>query len=238
MKYTLFLLPFLASGLSAQDEVWKNLAKGDRVQITFRTGNMITGQLEARPGDPRIKTGEIDYSQGTEVTIDVSLEYPGVNGTMTIPRKEIKEIRKLQNLDPATVKRLQDEIRKITKQTQADDAARKADEAERDKAAAAEAAAAAKRDAALRTSGDKGKDLVKEAEELQRGMDLLVRFPPDKWGPQTIKEMADKALRKQPITPDERDFTDPETQRLWTKALQYTKENAPKEKATTDQNKQ
>jgi hypothetical protein len=195
---------------------------------------MITGTLAPRPADPRLKQDNVDYSHATELTIDVSMEYPGVNGTMTIPRMEIKEIRKLQNLDPATVKRLQEEIKRIAKQTQADDAARRADEASRDKASAMEAAAAAKRDAALKAGGEKGTDLVKEAKDIEEGLKLLARFPPPQWGPNSIKELADKALRKQPITPEETAFADPEVQRLWNKALQYQKS---KEKETPGEKK-
>src|SRR5881394_1504275 len=133
MKYSLLLLPFLASVATAQDDVWKTLQRGDRVQITFRSGNMLLGNLAPKPGDPRLQPAAVDYSTTTEITLDLSLEYPGLNGTMTVPRKEIKEIRKLQNLDSATMKRIQDEMARIKAQTAADDADRRSREAERDK---------------------------------------------------------------------------------------------------------
>ena len=221
MKYSLILLPFLASVASSQDDLWKTLKKGDRIQVTFRSGNMITGQLEAKPGDPRIKGPEVDYGQATELTLDVSLEYPGLNGTMTIPKKEIKEIRLLQNLDPVTRKRLEDEVKKIQQQIAADESARKSSDEERSKAAAAAVAAAAKGDNAKKTAAQKGEDLVKEAEELKKAMEIFSRFPPDKWGAQTMKEIADKTIRKQAITQEEREFLDPEVQRLWQKAIQF-----------------
>src|SRR6185369_843405 len=90
MKYSLMLLPLLASVASAQEDIWKTLAKGDRVQITFRSGNMLLGNLAPKPGDPRVAPAVVDYSAATEITLDLSLEYPGLNGTMTVPRKEIK----------------------------------------------------------------------------------------------------------------------------------------------------
>jgi rRNA maturation endonuclease Nob1 len=239
MKYTLILLPLLASTASAQEDVWKLLKKGDRVQVTFRSGNMISGQIDAKPGDPRIKGPELDFSQASEITIDVSLEYPGLNGTMTVPKKEIKEIRLLQNLDPITRKRLEDEVKKIKAQAASDEAARKVSDEERNKAAAAAAAAAAKRDSAQKSASQKGEDLVKEAEDLKKGLDLLARFPPDKWGPQTMKEIADKTIRNQRVTGDEREFVDPEVQRLWQKAVQYSAtqkgpDGGSKEKATEE----
>ena len=72
MKYTLLVLSLLASVASAQDDVWKSLSKGDRVQITFRSGNMIMGTLDHKPADPRLKQGTIDYSSVTELTLDVA----------------------------------------------------------------------------------------------------------------------------------------------------------------------
>src|SRR5712672_306091 len=135
MKYSLLLLPFLASTALAQEDVWKSVKKGDRVQITFRSGNMISGNLDAKPADPRIPTGQIDYSAANEITLDVSLEYPGLNGTLTIAKKEIKDVRVLRNLDPATMKRITEEIKKIQAQINADEDKRKAAESERDKAA-------------------------------------------------------------------------------------------------------
>lgn len=219
MKYTLILLPFLASAAYAQDDVWKSLAKGNRVQVTFRSGNMILGNIAEKPGDPRVQQGTVDYAEATELTLDLSLEYPGLNGTMTIPKREIKEIRKLQNLDPATMKRIQEEIKRIQSQTAADESARQSSESEKDKTAEALRKKAEKAELDAQKDKDKGAQLLKDFMDLQKGKDLLSRFPPDKWGPQTAQQVADKALRKQPVTQDERDFLDPENQRLWNLAL-------------------
>src|SRR5687767_2004812 len=125
MKYSLLLLPFLASVATAQDDPWKSLAKGDRIQVTFRSGNTILGNLTGKPIDPRLPAQNVDYSTATEITIDVSLEYPGLNGTMTIPKKEIKEVRKLGNLDAASMKKIQEEMARIQKQAAEDEKARK-----------------------------------------------------------------------------------------------------------------
>jgi hypothetical protein len=230
MKHSLLLLPFLASVAFAQDDPWKSLVKGDRVQITFRSGNTILGSLAARPADPRVPPGAIDYSSVTEVTIDVSLEYPGLNGTMTIPKREIKEVRKLGNLDAASMKRIQEEMARIKKQAEADEASRKAAEAERDKATKAARDAADKADKESAGDKEKGAQLIKDFNDLQEGKKLLQRFPPEKYGPQTLKDMADMAVRKQPVPLDMREFADPEVQRLWNLALNAQKEEKKKEK--------
>ena len=224
MKYSLLILPLLASLASAQEDVWKQLSKGDRVQVTFRSGNTIAGQLTNKPADPRLVQDKLDLSTVTEITLDVSLEYPGLNGTLSIPKMEIKEIRKLQNIDPETEKRIRAEIARIQQQSSEDDKIRKQLEDERDAKAKKDRETADKLDKAASEAKNKGATTVKEMEDIEKGLQLLKRFPPDKFGPQTAKEVADKSLLKIPVTPDEREFLDPETQRLWNKALAYQKE--------------
>jgi hypothetical protein len=234
MKYSLLLLPFLASTLAAQDDIWKSLVKGDRVSITFRSGNNIQGQLTAKPADPRIPEGALDFSQLSEITLDVSLEYPGLNGTLSVPRKEIKEIRKLQNMDKATLERINAEIGRIRQQAAADEAARRASEIDKEaavKKARADLEKLDKNSADLKT---KGAAALKDLEDIQKGLELLKKFPPGQFGPDTAKAVADKALRKQPITPAESEFLDPETQRLWNKALDYQKSQDSQSKEKTD----
>jgi hypothetical protein len=223
MKYSLLVLPFLASLAAAQDDIWKQLSKGDRVQVTFRSGNTISGQLTNKPADPRIVQEKLDMSALAEITLDVSLEYPGLNGTLSILKSEIKEIRKIRNIDPETEKRIRAEIQRIQQQSAADDQTRRQQEGERDAKAKKDREAAAKLDKAAAEAKNKGATVVKDMEELEKGLQLLKKFPPDKFGPQTAKEVADKSLLKIPVTQDEREFLDAENYRLWSKALDYQK---------------
>jgi hypothetical protein len=223
MKYSLLLLPFLASVASAQDDVWKQLSKGDRVQVTFRSGNTISGQLTHKPADPRLVQEKLDLGTGNEITLDVSLEYPGLNGTLSILKAEIKEIRKLQNIDPETEKRIRAEIQRIQAQSAEDEKTRRVLEDEREAKTKKDREAAEKLDKAAADAKNKGATAVKEMEEVEAGLKLLKRFPPDKFGPQTAKEVADKSLLKIPVTPDEREFLDENNYKLWTKALEYQK---------------
>ena len=238
MKYTLLLLPLLASVASAQDDVWKMLADGDRVQITFRSGNMIMGSLARRPTDPRIKQPATDYATVTELTLDVSLEYPGLNGTMTIPKKEIKEVRKIATMDATTMKRVREELQRIQQAAASDEASRKAAESEREKIAATAREKLIKEEESGKADKEKGAVLLKDFQDLQKGKELLQRFPPEKYGPQTLKDMADMAVRKQPVPLDYREFADPEVQRLWTLALSASKESEKKEKAVEPKEKE
>jgi len=233
MRYALLLLPFLASTASAQDDVWKTLNKGDRIQVTFRSGNMLLGNLDNKPADPRLAPVATDYSTASEITIDLSLEYPGLNGTMTIPKKEIKEIRKLQNLDPATMKRIQEEMKRIQALAAADEASRKSSESERDKAKEKERKKAEEEAKDEKKEKATGEEVLKELDDLRKGKELLKRFPPDKWGPQTASQVAEKSLRKQPVTADELEFLREDTQKLWNLALKNQQE-----KAKTEEKKQ
>ncbi len=224
MKYTPLVLPLLASLATAQEDIWKQLSKGDRVQITFRSGNTIAGLLTNKPADPRVVQDKLDISSVNEITLDVSLEYPGLNGTLSIPKMEIKEIRKLQNIDPETEKRIRAEIQRIQSQAAEDNKVRKQMEDERDAKAKKDREAAEKIDKAALEAKNKGAATVKEMEDIEKGLQLLKRFPPDKFGPQTAKDVADKSLLKIPVTPDEREFVDPKNYELWQKALQYQKD--------------
>ena len=69
---------------------------------------------------------------------------------------------------------------------------------------------------------------LKDLEDIQKGLELLKRFPPDQYGPQTAGIVADKSLNKLPVTPMEREFLDQKNYELWTKALQYQKEQDTK----------
>jgi hypothetical protein len=222
---TTLMLAVLCSG---QEDVWKSLKIGDRVQVVFRTGSMITGQLTPKPGDPRVKVAAIDYTRLDVITLDVTLEYPGLNGTLSIPKKEIKELRKLQNLDPATMKRLQEELRKVQEAALADEIARKASEGERDQKAKAAAAASQKESEASAEASAQGGEIVKQAERLKQGLELLARFPAPEWGQHRISEITGKALRKQPISILEKEFAD--NFGLWQEAQSY-QEKQKKEKA-------
>lgn len=225
MNMMLALLPLLAAPGFSQDEVWKSLKLGDRVQVIFRSGNMITGQLTAKPGDPRVKVAPVDYAVATELTLDVTLEYPGLNGTLSVPRKEIKEVRKLQNLDAQTMKRMQDELQKVQEAARVDEEERKRIEKERD---ARKPKPGDPADPAVPATTDP-KDPAPDADRLKKGLDLLARFPPPEWGPHKVQEIIAKGLRKQPITLLEKEFGD--NIGLWQEALAYQQAQKKAEKA-------
>jgi hypothetical protein len=214
MKYVLFLIPFLATPALAQEDLFKGLSLSDRIQITFRSGGTITGQVVQNPGmrkkvDPAAdpsKPQEVDFSKENEVTLDLGWEYPGLNGTMTIPKREIKDLRKLQNLDQATLDRLRGEKKKIEAQLAAQNAERRAAEKKRDEEArqAMLKLEKAKREAEKHAA--KSGATADKMDRLKKGMDLMEKYPSSDWGPDRLKSIAQRAASKFPVTPDEQEF--------------------------------
>jgi len=214
MKYAFFFLPFLAAPALAQEDVFKGLSLGDRVQITFRSGGTITGQVVANPGMRKRleapgdtnKPQEVDYTKENEVTLDLSWEYPGLNGTMTILKREIKDLRKLQHLDQATLDRLRAEKRKIESQLAAQNAERRAAEKKRDEEARQAWLKLEKAKREAERNAAKSGATADKLDRLKKGMELMEKYPASEWGSDKIKDIARRASTKLPVTPDETEF--------------------------------
>ena len=201
-----------------------------------QTGGVIRGtgvQTVDRLQDllDQIRGGEgskVDYTKETHLTIDMSLEYPGLNGTMTLAKRDIKEIRQLQKLDPATEQRLRDEKAKIRKDLEAQNEFRRKSEAERDAKAREAIEASEKEEKEKATANNELKAAVDKAERVQKGLELLKRFPPPAWGQDKLKEIANKSLIRLPVTEDELMFTQVYDQ--WLEAKKFQEEQLQKKK--------
>lgn len=204
MKHALIAFLVLPAAAWAQEDAYSQLGLGHRVQITFRSGATITGQLVAVSRDPKEKIESVDYTKVSELTIDMSWEYTGLNGTMSIRKDQIKEIRKLQALDRATLERLQKEKAAMVKALEQANRDREAAEDARDKVALEAAKKAMKAEAIKGGLGEA--EEIKQLDKLKLGFELLKKFPPPEWGPHRIAEIAAKAQRKQQPTPEESDF--------------------------------
>jgi hypothetical protein len=340
MKQIIALLPLLAGIASAQDDVYKSLAVGDRVQVTFRGGGSLigtlvpppaVGPLSGRPkpatvdvkssaapftlyvftrkGDAaseaqvavvdawrknvseatvtvvameekssldlaksmgvsatpavvikdldtgrtqthaglqsaerlsanvarlrsRIEEEKVDYTKEDFLTLDVRLEYPGLNGTMSIAKKDIKEVRKLQRLDEATRRRLEEEHRKIREVQANEEAARRDFEAKRAADAAGDIEKAEKEAKELEGQKNEGQALLEKAEKLKAQEALLKQFPPEQWNEERRKQIATKIAARLPVSPDEQAFM--ENQADWSEAVKARKEKEQKEKPSEE----
>jgi hypothetical protein len=178
----LSVLSILSGSAAAQD----GPAPGDRVEITFPSGGTIAGTIVAPP--PTAPAGSL--------TLDVSWEYPGLNGTVTVPRQDLKGIRQLQALDEATMRRLAELKKRL---------------------AESNVKPASPKPAARAPDPPKAEPQVhdKAAEELKKAREFYERFPEPDWSPERLNAIRLKRYRGAVPTPTEREFE--EGFELWQK---------------------
>ena len=191
MKIAAGFICLLALPLAAQEEVYRELVLGDRVQLILRNDSTLRGTLVALPKDPRgvEKIESVDYVKIPGLTLDIKWEYPGSEGTITIPKDQIKVVRKLSRLDKATLARLEEDRKRIMKAVSNDEEERKASNVKRKEAAIKAAEEAAKEVAASAENAGKLDRLKAELADFEAGQDLLAQFPPPAWGPERFKKI-------------------------------------------------
>ncbi len=165
---------------------------------------------------------QVDYTRENALTLDLSWEYPGLNGTMTVLKDQIRGIRKLEALDPKTRERLEEEKKKLAEQLVRDNDDRRAAEEERDKRARDEADARQKEEEKRAGAKDEIARVGKDAENLKKALELYRQFPPPEWGSKRYKEISEKSTRKLPTTLDEREFLS--NYETWLLAQKYYEE--------------
>jgi hypothetical protein len=187
MTLSLALLPLLGLRAGAQDTPWSDLALGDRVEVTFFSGATIRGTLVSSGA----KTRTVDYSRERELTLDLTWEYPGLSGTMTLTKKEFKGVRKLRILDETA------RARPTPVVPRGGDDNGKALPA---KPVAPNPPVEPKPEA---TPDEKA---AKEAEEQKKALEFYAKYPPPYWGPERHTLDVQKQARGQALSPAERDF--------------------------------
>jgi len=196
---SLAALPFLALAAAAQESAYTDLSLGDRVKVTFHSGSTITGTLIARPGGPKVES--VDYTRERALMLDVSWDYPGLNGTMTIEKKEIAGVAKVRLLSPKELAELA-----AMKKRLAEEHAKPKPVEPPVPTEPAKPAAPPKADPPV--------DL-KAAEELKKALEIYAKFPPPDWNPERYTVIQLKKTRGQLPTPAEREFYEGYT--LWQK---------------------
>jgi len=166
--------------LAAQDTSPDDPAIGDRIEITFHSGSTIVGTLVAPPAK----------AEKGSLTLDVTLEYPELNGTMTVPKKEIKGVRKLRGLDPETKKKLAEMKKRIAEEN---------------------AKTPPPKPKPAATPEPKPEPPVEEPkpkpeEELKKAREFYEKFPAPDWSEERYNAIRLKKLRGQLPTPTEREF--------------------------------
>lgn len=229
MKLTTAIL-LLLPAVSAQDgDIYRTLSLGDRVQVTFRAGHTLTGTLKAVSPDPKVKIDSLDYTKEKVLTLDISWEYPGLNGTISIPKDQVAVLKKIQKLDDATLRRLAEEKERIKQQLDLDETDRKRAAEAADKAAAAAAKKAASEDKVKSAAGNEASRLIEEAQEMAKGLALLAKFPPPEWGPDRIKAIQKTSVLGIFPTAEETEFM--ESYEAWLNARRHQSKKAETDKA-------
>ncbi|MBI3854138.1 MAG: hypothetical protein HY293_00440 [Planctomycetes bacterium] len=180
MMLTLALLPSLALAAAAQDTAGAGLAVGDRVEITFFSGATIRGTI-VKPWDA---------AKETALTLDLTWEYTGLNGTLSVPRSDLKSVRKLRVLDDATIRGLEAVKKQIALEN----------------AAPVRPAPAAPSTEPAKPAPAPDDKAAKEAEELKKALEMFKKYPSPEWSPERRNAIRLKRYRGQVPTSAESDF--------------------------------
>jgi hypothetical protein len=221
----------LAQG-TTKDELFKGVKMGDRVEITLKTEFAIRGKLvQSKINDDGkvelVVDESVDVSKLDRIILDVRDEYPDLTGEMGVERINIKATRKLRALTKEEAEAIAKQREALLEETKKADDARRARSAKDDQGRIEELEAieAAKREKEM----DKdAAELKKKAEALEKAASIYKKFPPPQWGPQTMQEIGQKALLKQPLTPEQLEFS--KNFDAWTLYDQYIKAKKEKEK--------
>ena len=178
----LSLLSVLALNASAMDDP----APGDRVEITFASGATLVGTVVKPKTPPRERV----------LMLDLAPEYPGVTGTLTIPRRDLKAIRKVRiPVEPW--------VCDLTNPPRIPAAVKPPPPAPVD----------APEPPAPTPAPEDPK--AKAEEELRKAREVFAKFPAPDWSPERRNAIRLKKLRGQVPTPAEREFD--ENFDLWVK---------------------
>ena len=200
MTLTLALLSVISFRAAAQDVFWSDLALGDRVEITFRSGNTLGGMLVA----PDAKVKSLDYAKEPALTLDVTWEYPGLNGTVTVLKKEIKSVRKMRVIDEKTRLSLEEMKQRIAAENAK----------QRPEPKVVTPAPAPTPDAKPETKPED--EAAAKAEELKKAMEFYAKYPSPFWGPERHTLNVQKKARGQAWSQAETEF-EQDYEKLWEK---------------------
>ena len=192
---------------------------GSRLEITLRNLNTLKGFLIDPDHDARarVKPRKIDFTQVKSLTLDISLEYVNLNGSILIPKTDIKSIRVLEHLDETAIKRLELEKEKnrleIERLNREHDARMKGIETDEEKA---------KAEAEKEASAEAEKESIDEAAaKLKTAVDAYNKFPESEgWGPEKSVEISNKVKQLQQVTPQEQEFL--QNYASWITGKQYS----------------
>ena len=201
---------FAQSSGGANQTPWSELAVGDRVEVTFRSGGTISGKLVA----PGTKSSVLDYAKETSLTLDIS--EAGVDGTLSASKKDIKSIRKL-GVEQKPISEL------------IGPRSKKVEDPKPEKPPAPPPAPAPETAPKPETDEERQARLKKEEEEKLKAeaMVFSAKFQPPYWGPERHTMNIQKKARGQAWSAAESEF-EKDYERLWKKGQDVSPKPEPK----------
>ena len=216
MKRSMFVLVFLAAAVSraaaqeVKEELFKGIKMGDRVEITLKTEFAVRGRIVQTEVTEEGKTvykvdPTVDLTKLTKVTLDISLEYPDLNGEMSVERLNIKSVKKLKQLTEEEAKLIEKLRKESLDATKEEDNKRRASVAKEDQTRQDEIEEAEKKKRAKEMETEAAQKRA-EAEALEKAGAIYKKFPPPAWGPERNAEISKKGGLKLPISAEEQEF--------------------------------
>lgn len=217
---TLTALVILASAALAQ-EGYDKIKVGDRVQVTLNNKNVIQGHvrtpvhLTPAQRDKKVSSEDFDLSKTPNLTLDLTYSNPGLGkgASLTISRGDIVSVEVLTPLTPEETEKIEKALEAERENLKKIEALRQENERKR-----TEALLAGESDEENAAALEAAKDEEEKA-KIQAMIDLLNRFPPSEYGPETITEIIRKATIELPISEEEKEFQRQYGE--WTKAKEY-----------------
>jgi len=179
--------------------------------VTLRGGSHLQGRLLEPAADREHGAAPTDFTKARFLTLDLSLEYPGLNGTVTVSKSEVLGLQKLKPFDPKELEARRTSAEAIERARKKEEQAA-AEEPSPPPVPTAEAPAPSKKAHAPKSPTVLAKDLI-------AGLELYLKYPPsDGWGPEREQGIRLKLYRSQLPTLPEREFH--EGFPLWMQARQ------------------
>jgi hypothetical protein len=169
----------MSAAALAQADAFKECDLGQRVEITFKAGHTLRGELCKPRGWEKY-----DLHKDIVVALNVTLEYLRLDGQVAIEKQTVKSVRKLAALSPDEVQKILNSKSKALSQLNREEQARiqaQLEQFDREKQAKS------------KSIDEKLEDLSKDKpssdeEKAKKALEIYATFPESEgWGPEKYK---------------------------------------------------
>lgn len=225
-----------------QDDPWKEIKVGDRVEVTFNSGHTVRGEISHHKvaWKPDYRNYDVvvpaDPPKDRMISLDLNLEYVRLVGIMSVEKSAVRSVRKLAPLTPEEKAKRYEEKTKALKDL-------KKEELERIEAQRRKFEEEAKK-LADQAELEKPVDQIDE-KKAREAREFYKKFPESEgWGPKKYEELSkylvatgkdrpgyiDVRRNNAPADPQEEEFfANYDLWRLGRKIVQETKAGTGKE---------